>query len=304
MKIAIGFSCYQSAEEIERSLTPWLPHISHVVAIDGRYQTPESPEMKKMNLPNYSTDETEEVLKKICGDKLIYEQFTASQMDKRQRYLDIAGDLHSDFLIVHDTDDFIHPDYQNWNKFNAQLEAVLKHWDDQIFKIWTWIPNEIIWSRQHNAVPSNYWMKYNRVHKDPGNQRYVLNHFTFTDKSITDKEINDWEFAHPVEPGLAPLENPLVLQSNIVLDGIRITTDRRLRTADQLAYGDGWAWQNMHEENWRWTIMPAAEHIGVRIPYPEDEYYFNEKGQRVIYLKKGKETIMNLVIKDGQVVSN
>lgn len=257
--------------------------------------------MKANPYPDYSTDNSEHLLKTRYGDKITHEKFLGSQMEKRQRCLDIAGELGCDFAIIIDSDDYLHPDYQDWNKFLKQLEAT-QYWDDQIFKMWAWIPDEATWSRQHNAVPTNYWMKYNRVHKNPGNQRYVLNHFTFTTKDITDKEINEWEYKNPVEPGLSPLENPLILQSNIVLDGIRITTDRRFRTADQLAFGDGWAWQNLHEENWRWTIMPAAEWIGVRIPYPDDEYYFNEKGQRVIYLKKGKETIMNLVIKDGQVV--
>lgn len=304
-KIAIGYSCYQSVKEIDRSLRPWLPHVDYIVAIDGRYKTPESPEMKLMTLPDYSTDGTEEELKRVCGgnDKLVYERFFGSQMEKRQRYLDIAGELGCEYLIVFDSDDFLHPDHQDWNKFYQQLELT-KHWNDQIFKMLCWIPDTKLWARQHNAVPSEYWMKYSRVHRNPGNQRYVLNHYSFTTKDITDDQINEWDCNHTAEPGFAPLENPLLLDSNIVLDGVRFTTDRKFRTADQLTFGDGWAWQNLNEENWRHVIIPTVKRQGVRIPYENEEYYFNEKAERIAYLKKGKTAITPLVIKDGQIINS
>ena len=206
-------------------------------------------------------------------------------------------------VIVIDSDDYIHPDYQDWNKFMKQLEAT-QLWDDQMFKMLAWIPDEKTWSRQHNAVPSNFWMKYNRVHKDPANQRYVLNHFTFASKSITDDQINEWDCEHTAPSGLAPLENPYLLQSNIVLDGIRITTDRKFRTPEQLAFGDGWAWQNMNEENWTHLIVPTAKEQDYRIPYENEEYYFDEQRQRIIYLKKGKTAVTPLIIKDGKVITS
>ena len=58
----------------------------------------------------------------------------------------------------------------------------------------------------------------------------------------------------------------------------------------------------MHEENWRHTILPAVKHAGVRIPYEEEEYYFNEKGERIVYLPKDKQVITPLAIKDGKIV--
>lgn len=302
-KVGLLFSYLNAEKEIPRALDNWYPHIDHIIAIDGRYQTPQSPEMKAKNYPDYSTDCSEHILKTRYPDKITHERFKGTQMEKRQRCLDIAGELGCDYAIVWDSDEYIHPDYNDWNKFFKQLELT-EYWDDQIFKMRCWIPDATTWPKQYNAVPDNYWMRYVRIHKDPGNQRYVLNHYTFTTKDITNDEINEWDFKNPTQPGLAPLENPYCLQANIVLDGIRIATDRRLRTPDQLTYGDGWAWQVLHEENWRHTVIPAAKHAGFRIPYENDEYYFNEQGQRIVYLPKGKEMITPLIIRDGKLINN
>ena len=273
MKLGLLFSYLNAEKEIPRALDAWYPHVDHIIAVDGKYKVPQSPEMKAKNYPDYSTDNSEHILKTRYPDKITHERFLGSQMEKRQRCMDIAGELGCDYAIIWDSDDFLHPDYKDWNKFMKQLEST-QYWDDQIFKMWAWIPSEKEWSKQHNAVPSNYWMKYNRVHKDPGNQRYVLNHFTFTTKDITDDEINKWDCDHTVAPGLAPLENPYILQSNIVLDGIRITTDRKFRSDYQLAFGDGWAWQNLNEENWRHVVIPTVKRVGYRIPYENEEYLF------------------------------
>ena len=304
MKIGIGYSYLNGEKEHSRALDPWYPHVDHIIAIDGRYKTPLSPAMRLHPMPDYSTDHSYRVLRKRYGKKLTHERFVGTQMEKRQRYLDIAGDLGCDFLIVWDSDDYIHPDYQDWTKFMKQLQ-VTEYWDDELFNMWAWIPDERLWSRQHNAVPSNYWMKYVRVHKNPGQMRYVWDHWHFAKKDVPIEEINQWDFDHTVEPGLSPLENPLILKSNMVLDGIRITTDRTLRTPSQLTFGDGWAWQNLHDENWTNLVIPTARHAGLS-RYVEDkrEYYFNEKGQRVIYQDDGTTTIDPLVITDGEVVTS
>ena len=201
--------------------------------------------MKAKNYPNYSTDDSYSVLKCRYGDKLTHDYFLGSQMEKRQRCLDIAGELGCDFAIVWDSDEYLHPDpvYQDWDKFFNQLENT-KHWDDQIFNMLCWIPSEEKWSRQFNAVPSHYWMKYARIHKNPGNQRYVLNHYSFTTKDITDDQINEWDFKHPTDPGLAPIQNPLVLQPNIIMDGVRFTTDRAFQIKRPTHI---WRWLGMAE---------------------------------------------------------
>lgn len=249
-----------------------------------------------MNLPEYSTDETEETLKRVCGDKLVYERFSAEQMIKRQRCFDIAGELKCDFAIVFDSDDYIHPDYQDWNKFNGQLEAVLKHFtDDDLFYMWAWIPDEKLWPRQHNeGIKPNTWKRYVRIHKNPGQMRYVKNHFTWCKKDVTDKQINEWNwnpdnwtFDKDLNRSMPISDNPYILAAAINIDGIRFTTDRVFRSADSVKFGDGWAWQNLHYETYMYDILPAAKARGMKVGLEDYEYYFDENGKRCCYNKDG-----------------
>ncbi len=309
MKLGLGFSYWNSAKEIPRSLKPWLPHVDYIVAVDGRYWTPESPEMKKMNIPNFSTDNSFEVLQEICGYKLFHDKLYAPQMEKRQLCLDIAGDLDCDFMIVWDSDDYIHPQHQDFVKFKGQLESVLKWWDDDLFYMQAWIPDEKLWPRQHNAgIPDNSWKEYTRIHKNPGNQRYTKNHFTFTKKDVTDKQIYEWEWDEnnwiqnedENNPTLnkqlgiqvintnkvLKMPNPFLLHPHIIIDGVRITTDRKFRSQEQLTFGDGWAWQNAKYEDYMEYLL-AAKHVGLKMGLEDYEYFFDENGKRQSYNKDG-----------------
>ncbi len=272
MKKALGLSCYQSAAEIPRAVKPWLPHVDYVIAPDGKYITPQSPKMKEHPVPDYSTDGTEDVLREVCGDKLIYKKIMATQMDKRQYCLDVAGQLSCDYLIVFDTDDFIHPDYQHWELFNMHLELLLKHPDDRLFCQWVWIPGEDVWSKQHNDVQSNHWQKYVRIHKNPGSMRYALSHYTFCDKSVTDDQIREWRWNNKKLDPI--LDNPFLLHETTIVDGVRMTTDRQFRSKEMLEHGDNWAFQNIHYEIYHHGMLPAAKSIGRRIALQDYDYFF------------------------------
>jgi len=272
MRKALGVSCYNSANELVRAIAPWYDHVDEIIMIDGKYQTPQSPEMKKHPLPDFSTDDTKHVAFTNFGDKLTYEKFTADQMTKRQRCLDIAGEKDCDYLIVFDTDDFLHPEYQNWDLFEKHLDLLLKHWDDRLFYMWCWIPGEDVWSKQHNEVLSNHWNKYVRVHKDPGNMRYALTHYTFCDKSVTDDEIREWRWNNKKQDPI--LDCPLLLHENMIVDGVRVTTDRKFRSKEMLQHGDNWAFQNIHWEIYHHGMLPAAKRIGRRVALQDYEYFF------------------------------
>ena len=272
MKKALGLSCYNSAAEISRAVKPWLPHVDYVIAPDGKYWTPQSPEMKKHQLPDYSTDGTEDVLKEVCGDKLIYKKLTAPQMEKRQYCLDVAGELNCDYLIVFDTDEFLDPQYQNWEMFDRHLELLLKHWDDRLFYMWIWIPSEEDWPKQHNEMPSNHWNKYLRIHKDPGSMRYALTHYTMCDKSVTDDQILEWRWNNKRQDPI--IDCPLLLHENMLVDGVRLTTNRKFRSKDMLEHGNNWAFQNLHYEIYHHGMLPLANKIGRRIALQDYEYFF------------------------------
>jgi len=212
-------------------------------------------------------------------------------MDKRQRCLDIAGELDCDYLIVFDSDDFLHPDWQNWKMFDNHLDLLLKHWDDRLFYMWAWIPGEDVWSKQHNEVPSNHWHKYVRVHKDPGNMRYALSHYTFCDKSVTDDQIREWRWNNKKQDPI--LDCPLLLHENMIVDGVRLTTDRLFRSKEMLEHGDNWAFQNIHYEIYHHGMLPAAKKIGRRVALQDYEYFFKPwKGDVIRWTYNKDGTVM------------
>jgi len=300
MKKAIGYSYYNAEKETPRSLDSWYPQVDYIIALDGRYKTPLSPAMSRMKLSDYSTDNTEHLLKTRYPDKIVHERLFATQIEKRQRYLDIAGELGCDYLIVWDSDDYIHPQYKEWDFFNKQLENELKFPNHRIYDMWAWIPSVELWPQQHNEVPPNAWRQYTRIHKNPGTMRYAQTHWTFADKKVTDDDINKFLWAHG-----ETIENPYYIKSSTTIDGIRFTTDRILRSSRDLEFGDGWAYQNMHWEAYEYQTKPYWKDKGFELAYesiktkkhpnlqyyfpPPDElgrvyltpYYINEKGEYI-----------------------
>lgn len=292
-KIAIGYSYLNGEKEHPRALAPWLPHVDYVIAEDGRYKTPLPPKLRRKYTSNYSTDHSYRVLKKMCKDKLVYEKLYDTQMNKRQRYLDIAGELGCDFLITIDTDDYLHPDYQDWNKFHNQLESIHKYWDEKIYYMWFWIPDESLWSKQNNEIPSNAWRQYSRIHKNPGTMKYCQTHWTWADKETTEEQINHWKWSNPSRDEFK--DNPYFIQTNTTLDGIRFTTDRTLRTKSDLEFGDGWTFQQVHWESFYYKLVPYLKHKGVKcigMDLPMEKFYFKPAG------KMGGEDVGQIILID------
>jgi hypothetical protein len=279
MRKAIGFSFLDDEKAIPRALDPWYKQGYTIIAVDGRYKTPLPPHLQGIMLPPYSTDNSEDVLKKRYGDKLVYEQYTGTQIQKRQRYMDIAGELDCEILIVFDSDEYIHPEHQDWQWFNKQLEDLLIS-PSPISYMWVWIPSEELWPKQYNAVDSDKWHKYMRIHTKPGEQQYAVNHWSFmskaTARTVPIDEIELYASTHGVI-----LDAPYFLKPGRTLDGIRFATDRIYRSPEQLVFGDGWAFQEHHEDDcrlynaWRKT-QKTMEPLDLTKPH-----YYNEKGQLV-----------------------
>jgi hypothetical protein len=289
-KVAIGYSYLDGEKEHPRSLKPWVDKVDHIIAINGRYWTPQSPEMLKSKYPRFSTDNSYQVLKEVCGDKLTHEDFYGTQMEKRQRYLDIAGELGCDFLIVWDTDEMIY-EAPNWDRFDKQLTAIYDAWpDQQIFGMLAWIPSRKLWSPQYNEVKPETWVPYQRVHKDPGKMYYCLNHWTWALKEHSREEIYKYIFENPAVKPIDSESNEYLIKSRTTLDAIKFTTNRLLRRPDQLTYGDQWAWQNMQWENFHFLVAAYHHYHGRKFTYeymqekdPDIEYYFNDRGFLVPY---------------------
>jgi hypothetical protein len=300
LKLAIGFSFYNSAKEIPRALDPWYDHVDYIIAIDGRYWTPQTPDMIKKGLSKYSGDKSEQVLKERYSDKLIYEKLFDTQMNKRQRYMDLAGENDVDFLITIDSDDLIYQS-PNWDRFHKQLNALYEAWpDQQVFDMMAWIPDRKSWQPQHNEVKPNSWVPYTRIHKNPADTYYCLNHWSWAFKKHSREEIYKYVFDNPAINPLDPESNKYLLKSRMMVDAVKITTDRVLRTQDQLTFGDEWAWQNMHWENFYYLVEAFAHSTGgkfvyeqLKEQYPNIQYYFDEGGRLVPFHEEKGEYIIH-----------
>ena len=289
---ALAFCFYNnSREELERSLKPWIPHIDHVIAINGRFKLPYSPEMLLAQQKNpqtvYGNPDAQKILLEICGDKLWFETIYGTQTEKRQRAFDVAGKLGVDVLIVWDSDDYIHPDYTDFETFYRKIAVVTEYnTDEMIYWMNAWIPDEQRWSKQHNHVPSNAWRRYMRIHFKPAKQKYVLNHFTFTNKDTREEDIIKYYLTNGPE-----IENPLMLYPHITIDGVRLTTDRDFRTESQNDYGNSWTWQWLQEEKYRQYIAEfKVMGLGSRATeHKMGTYYYDKHGVLVPYTADQQE---------------
>lgn len=96
--------------------------IDKPIVIDGRY-----PSFGKSTDPEYSTDNTYDVIKRIRDDEhlfpeLVYEKLYAEQPTKRTRYLELADDC--EFLLIIDCDEVVITEgieAADWPSFKEKL---------------------------------------------------------------------------------------------------------------------------------------------------------------------------------------
>lgn len=306
MKKGIAFSFLNAEKEIPRALDPWVERGYTIAAVDGRYKTPLPPHIAAKIKSNYSTDNSEDLLKKRYPNaNIIYDKLFGTQLQKRQRTFDILGEEKCDIGITWDSDDYIYQRYQDWDRFNKELEAMAASECETLTAyMHAWIPSDELWPKQWNGVHSNTWHKYVRVHKNPGDQAYVLNHYTFTTKEIlkqvTEQEIGYWAVLYGIQHRLGverPSINHPLLKGNAkrILDGIRITTDRRYRAKDAKEFGENWAFQETREDDCKRINNWRNVHGGTPPIELDKPHYFDPDG-RIVFIEnrpEQNEYIMN-----------
>jgi len=228
--ICFGISGFQCIHELPRLMAS-LPKEVLKIYVDGRYALFDWPS-------DHSTDGTLAYMRDQPNTLIaVYSGF---QPDKRQKYLDLAGFKNKKFLIVIDTDEYILEEYCDWDKFLKQLTRVSeKHPDEQIFNMKVFLDKN--WTRAWNVgVKRNRFRKYVRIHKNPGQQKYVGEcHYMWAPKHYTyDMMIND-------------TNKYGVFAALHTIDGVRIGTDSTLRSEEFLKSRDKWAFNNIHEERRR-----------------------------------------------------
>jgi hypothetical protein len=271
----IGFN---SRNEIDRCVSPFIGHVDNIILGDGAFDFYPSEQ-------RYSTDGWMEFIEDKYGDqvKVRTYQLSGKQIDKRQKYMDIAGNLGTDFLIVMDTDDYIMGNYTDWDRFFSNLIRISDIVKDKVFMMWEWIPDESLWSKQGNQFASNAWRRSARIFKEPADMRFCLDtHYMWCPKTVTDEELLDWQLKY------RDADNPKQYVGRIPIEGVRIGMDRMLRTDDQIKNGAYWAFMNQNAENSR-QYYKIAKLQGTPPPkgyktwqeFENAPHTFNEDGVRV-----------------------
>lgn len=276
----IGF---ESKKEIDRCIAPFVGHVKNMILGDGKFDFfPAKNDYSKDKWMQYAAEKYKDKF-----DNIVTYQYAGKQVDKRQLYLDLC---ETEFLIVMDTDDYIHPEFQNWDLFYYNLYVLSNTLEDQIFMMWEYIPNETLWPKQGNQFASDVWRRSARIHKNPNKQRYCMDtHYMWCPKGVTDEELLDWQLKH------RDADNPKQLVGRVPIEGVRIAMDRTLRSDEQITGGAYWAFMNQHAEQSR-IYYKNAKLLGTPIPagyssweeFEQAPHTFNEDGVR-IDLRKKKE---------------
>ena len=269
MRLGVGLSFFDSANEIPRLLDPIYKHVYKIYAINGRYSN-------FISDHDYSIDDSVKILKTYPN--VVIDDFMAYQPVKRTRYLHLAGEDKCDFLMVMDADEYIHKDYQDWDKFYKSLEKASKrHEQYQIFKMLAFM--NPAWTKAHNAVRHKRWRKYVRLHRNPGEQRYCLDtHYWFSPAIATDEDLIK---------GTYPM-----WQAKHVIDGIRIDMDSLKRTPKFMEGRNNWAWNTICEEHRRVYFKSCDFHYGHKHPPTDGFWSYDRLGRPLKKIAEEDGTIV------------
>ncbi len=236
MRLGVGFPYFvtdhKQLAEVIRALDSIAPHVSRIYAIDGRFK--EFPGER-----GYSIHGVNQVLQATYPNIQIV-GVCANQLTKRQMYLDMAGNDNCDYLMVMDSEEYVHPDHANWSLFYEELE---QHYDeeDYLYFMWFWCSPK--WECSANPVTMETWQKYIRIHKHPGRQKYHMNHYTWRLKEDNSVNLNS-------------------LLCKKTLGGIKLTGDSVHRSRDFLDKKKVWEYQDMLVEQRRaWIAVHKLEEL-------------------------------------------
>jgi len=232
IKLDVGISYFitthKQVYELKRTLDSIHKHVNKIWLVDGRFN-----EFK--HELDYSIPLTDSVLRQYHNVEIIKIQDT--QLVKRQAYLDSSD---ADYLLVMDSDDFIHPEHQNWNKFYGELQEVYNE-PEMLYYLWFWIDPS--WQCSANPVCKETWQKYIRIHKYPNKQKYHMNHYTWRMKDDNSVNLNS-------------------LLAKKTLGGIKLTCDSQYRSKEFLEQKAQWEQEDFKKEQARaWIALNKIESL-------------------------------------------
>jgi len=206
MKVGAGVIFFEDAKGLERCLKSICSSVDLVMAIDGRFRDFEE-------IHDTSKDGSKEVVETFDNAKY-YNFPNLTEIEKRNKYLELAQAQNLDFLIVIDSDEYAVVD-QDILKTN--LEGILrqKKYDEFFCEPVPEVYGIKMYDEQFER--QNYIVeRYNeRLLYKPGNLRYHLIHSNLIDICDTKRNFTTAKYTS-------------------VIDGITLYNDDRLRTPEYL----------------------------------------------------------------------
>jgi hypothetical protein len=162
MKIAAGIVVYADAEGLNRCLSTLgfdKGGFDGAIVVHVRFEHFEM-------IDPHSLEDTQRVASKYPNVYVYEVKEPITQVDARSLYMEKAGELGYDYLMVIDSDEYVLPN-ANWTKFREQLDYALSlDGPYQIFDVE--FKGSAIY---HGPLP--------RIFRDPGTIRYIQRHWWF-----------------------------------------------------------------------------------------------------------------------------
>lgn len=184
MKFGVGLSVYNDVSGLTRLLqSVAVPQIANILVVDGRYRGFRS-------RSELSTDGTRESCK--AYDNVVLVDLPATQIKKRNRYLQLSKEYGLDFLIIMDSDEYIQ-EGANWPLFTHACEESVRL-DEYQYRIYdVRYQNEMPWDLGERP---RVWFK-------PWQIRYDVKHFRWIIKAkCKDRKVYEGNNGRRLLPGI------------------------------------------------------------------------------------------------------
>jgi len=165
--LAVGYNFYEkSLATVHRGIESVKSHVDYIFAIDGRY-TDEYGVALFPDTEPLSHEIVRRYLKSIPNVILV--DLPATEIQKRQRYLDMCREYDCEYLIILDGDEFVLPE-SYWQSFKHNLEQCVP--DTNVYGI----KYEYSYPQHHDAT------NYPRLWFRPWEMEYFHAHCLFKNR--------------------------------------------------------------------------------------------------------------------------
>lgn len=189
IKIAAGIVFFDDAKGLERCLNSIHSFVDIIIAIDGKFKEFDDDH-------DISIDGSKEVIQSFQNAKY-YSYPNLTQIEKRNKYLEIAGNQGIDFLFVIDSDEYASADR---SIFRKNLEKIKK--DKELSEHEKCKPEVYgvkIFER-HVEKMNSVWERYiERLFYKPGHLRYSAIHSNLVDVNDSSRNFTTGKYTKEID---------------------------------------------------------------------------------------------------------